>query len=332
MDGRLPIVFWTTGGVKSGLGHVRRCLSLAEAVREIGADASFVLESDRMVLNYVEERGFRAVPADRVSALGTVRNENGASVVIDSYAVPSEELAAVRERSRAIVIDDLADREFPVDLVVNSSPSMKVSDYTALPSTRFLLGPEYALLRCEFDSGIPEGRVRRRVRRILVTVGGSDPHRITGTLVTACAKAVTGVRFDVIAGPLFDETHGTDDASGSPVNWHRDPADIRSLMLDSDLAVCGGGQTIFELAATATPAIAVRTASNQTGNLEAFSRAGALEWAADAEDADLAAHVGEAVKRVFDDFVRRETMSRRGSSLVDGRGAKRVAAVLLEER
>jgi len=53
---------------------------------------------------------------------------------------------------------------------------------------------------------------------------------------------------------------------GWPRLASRGPQDVAPLMLAADMAVCGGGQTTSELAATGTPAIAIRLAENQTLN------------------------------------------------------------------
>jgi spore coat polysaccharide biosynthesis predicted glycosyltransferase SpsG len=100
-------------------------------------------------------------------------------------------------------------------------------------------------------------------------------------------------------------------------------------MLAADLALCGGGQTTYELAATGTPAIAVRTAENQTVNLNGLSAAGSLIWAGNANDADLESKVTCELATLAGDAVRRAAMSRQGRMLVDGQGAARVTKSIL---
>lgn len=105
---------------------------------------------------------------------------------------------------------------------------------------------------------------------------------------------------------------------------------MRGLMLAADLALCGGGQTTYELAATGTPTIAVRTAENQTVNLKGLVTAGSLVWGGDVRDSDLESKVMHELKALADDASRRAVMSRQGRGLVDGQGASRVARTLLE--
>src|SRR2546428_7754394 len=101
-------------------------------------------------------------------------------------------------------------------------------------------------------------------------------------------------------------------------------------MLRCDVAVTGGGQTTYELAATGTPAIAIKMADNQTGNVRGLSVRGTLVWVGDADDSDLEGKVTGALKDLANDKCKRDDMSRAGRALVDGLGTERVARAILE--
>lgn len=329
-----PIVIWTTGNVSTGFGHVRRCLSLAEALRAHDRATAFLLAAGEHVARYVQQHGFdTVVNSSPDSSPARILREAGATaVVVDSYTVTTADLRCLQMEFTVAAIDDLADRELPVDIVINASPAKTQADYRALSSTQYLLGPAYALLRHEFDRPLPQDRVRERVRRVLITVGGSDPNRITPSLVKWCSTALHEVEFDVVAGPLFDGGLEDEICSITPAaTCHRNPGDMRELMLRCDVAVCGGGQTIYELAATGTPSVAVCTASNQIVNLNAFEELGTLDWVGEAGDVRLGDCVATAVERLASNVGRRWQMSERGRSVVDGRGANRVAAALVEK-
>src|SRR4030095_10918806 len=101
---------------------------------------------------------------------------------------------------------------------------------------------------------------------------------------------------------------------------HRTPEDMRSLMLAADVALCAGGQTLYELAATSTPALAIRTAANQTANLAAFNAAGIARWMGDAGDPMLDDGIVVALQGLLRDPEARVEMGNRGRAAVDGRG------------
>jgi len=104
---------------------------------------------------------------------------------------------------------------------------------------------------------------------------------------------------------------------------------MAALMLNADLAVSGGGQTTYELAATGTPAIGIRLAAGQALNLRGLSAAGCLREAGAPDEVGFEARLVSRLSELADDRSVREEMSRRGRALVDGRGAERVTDAIV---
>ena len=329
-----PVVFRTGGNKQVGLGHLRRCLSLAEALRRLGTDCFFLLDEDPVCIDQVAAAGFEAIciqsGEDLSQTIEQCRRRKAQAIVADSYALDAAYLIGLREtKAMVAVIDDLADRELPVDLVVNGAIDAAKLAYHAEKTTRFLLGPQYVLLRPEFAEE-PKRTIAEQVRHVLVTLGGGDPEQLTPKLVRWAADTFKDVSVDVVIGPMFDNQNLPSAELAATV--YSNPQNIRSLMLGADLALCGGGQTTYELAATGTPAVAIRLADNQTQNLAGLNSAGALVWAGDAHDADLEATTKRALTALAGDPVRRAALSQRGRVLVDGQGATRVAHTILDLR
>src|SRR5262249_25676677 len=158
--------------------------------------------------------------------------------------------------------------------------------YRGAAHTRFLLGASYALLRPVFGQSGARS-VSDQTGRVLVTVGGGDPADLTSRLVGWAAQALGAVDQDVIVGPFTarrQALRAAVAAAAGRVALHDDPKDIATLMLSADIALCGGGQTTYELAAIGTPALAIRLADNQTLNLTSLAAAGTLAWVGDAGD------------------------------------------------
>jgi len=326
------VVFRADAGPEIGLGHARRCLTLAGALRELGVESLFVFTGDARAREWLQASDFEVVavePArDLAGTLEHCRARRVPVIVVDTPSRASGYLTALTGAGlRVVVIDDLADHELPVDVVVNPSAGAATLPYRGAARTRFLLGASYALLRPAFGQAGARS-VPDRTRRVLVTVGGGDPDDLTSRLVGWTARALGAVDQDVIVGPFTARSEAlriaVETAAGR-VALHEDPKDITALMLGADIALCGGGQTTYELAATGTPALAIRLADNQTLNLTSLEEAETLAWVGDAGDADLGARVGAALADLAGDATRRARMSRQGQALVDGRGAGRVA-------
>jgi len=328
-----PVVFRTGGSKQIGFGHLRRCLSLAEALRRLGTDCFFLLDEDPVCISQLTAAGFEAThiqpEEDLTRTVEQCRRWKARAIVADSYALNTAYLTGLREAKAVVaMVDDLADRELPVDLVVNGSIEANKLTYGGAKHTQYLLGPQFVLLRSEFAEE-PQRSISERVRRVLITVGGSDLEGLTGNLVRWIAESLDDVSIDVVMGPLF-EGNNAFAFRASQFTVHRNPENMRGLMLAADLAISGGGQTTYELAATGTPTVAIRLADNQTQNLTGLSAAGALVWAGDVHDADLEAKTRRALAALAGDPARRTALSQRGRALVDGHGATRVGRAILD--
>lgn len=320
----MKVLFRVSGGAKVGLGHIRRCLSLAQALSQVGASSFFILDGDSDALRYIQSFQFDVgsinLDRDPDVAIDFARAD---LIVADSYALTTDHLLAFCASGiRVAVIDDMADRELPVDIVINGSAGAENLNYRVAAQTRLLLGTPYILLRSEFAEQ-PNRFIKDSIRRVLITLGGSDPYRLTPRIVHWVLNVLSNVQMDVVAGPIF-----SDDVIESlrelPVMLHRDPQNIRELMLKADVAISAGGQTLYELAACGTPTIAIRLADNQTVSLMGLEKRGVMKWAGDVNDENLQRRIETILNELLDRSTRAQ-MSEQGRSLVDGRGAIRVA-------
>lgn len=336
---RTCVAVRTNGSSTIGLGHVRRCLTLGQALRQrFRAAVTFILNEDRLAQELIRSEGFDVVSVslsnDAEQTREILKGLAATSLITDSYEFDTEYLSALRGQVKLLVtIDDLADKYFPVDVIVNGAANASPAIYSALPATRFLLGPSYVLLRNEFSQE-PERELRESVRRVLITVGGSDPLQLTPRLMEWVHRALEKADLDVIVGPFFQNAEAIKGVAArlpARVNLHFSPDDIRTLMLEADIAITGGGQTTYELAATATPALAVCVAENQRGNLLGLEREGTLLNPGDAHDRDLPQKIQYLLRQLDSDMARRKQMGTRGRQFVDGFGAERVARAIVEE-
>jgi spore coat polysaccharide biosynthesis predicted glycosyltransferase SpsG len=94
-------------------------------------------------------------------------------------------------------------------------------------------------------------------------------------------------------------------------------------MRRADLAVSAAGQTLFELAATGAPTLAIAVADNQRPQLEALGAAGVVIPV-------TAETLAPRLATVAEDRAMRQALAERGQALVDGLGADRVAHAILE--
>jgi spore coat polysaccharide biosynthesis predicted glycosyltransferase SpsG len=326
---RPVVVIRVAGGPRLGFGHVRRCWTLAtELAAE--ADVRFVATTPDAA-DVLRAAGFDA--SAEVSGGDTAVLERTLAVVAGSVVavVDDPELSGaaveeLRRRAPIVVIDDACTRALPSDLVINGSAGAAGLPYRGALDTRYLLGPDFMILRRDFARE-PVRRPAAGVGRVLVLGGGGAAiAAVVDQTLQALRATVPDAEVGVIVGPFAAPPALP---SVRSVTLHRNPANVRGLMLAADLAVTGGGQTAYELAASATPAVGVRLAENQRVNLRGLAAAGVLVDIGAPEEPGFPDSLVETLRRLAADPERRADMARRGRRLVDGRGAGRVAAEVL---
>ena len=169
---------------------------------------------------------------------------------------------------------------------------------------------------------------------MLVTLGGADPQGSTRAVVGAVERALAGARIDVVVGPLFGpapELEVMASRDRERLRLHHQLDDLSGLMTSADIAVSGGGQTLYELAASGVPTVALCLADNQQPNITALTNVSLLSAGPLAEAvAGGFQVVEEACRRLATDRALRAKLSRAGQRLIDGRGAARAADVILK--
>ena len=317
MSEPLRVTVLTEAGHGPGLGHVRRCVALGGAAVELGARVR-ILVAGEIPPDPPRDGRLELEPCDWIktadAAFAAVDHAAADVVVVDSYAVTDAVLARLGTRVPCLVlIDDLADRPTPVDVVVNGGFHAARLTYQGKPDTIYLLGPRYVLLDSAFAEP-PSPRSAGAVRRVLVTLGGDAPSELFETVIDVMRRVSPEAQLDVVVGPFTTWNAADRDR----VRVHRGLSSLRALMLTAGLAITAGGMTLYECLASGVPLVALAIADNQRPNIASLGAAGLL--------IDGEPSLERAVRRLVEDAELRATVSRRGREVVDGAGAQRVAS------
>lgn len=237
---------------------------------------------------------------------------------------------------RIMVIDDLANRSHDCDLLLDQDLGRKAADYNDLTPSDCLrmVGPQYALLRPQFADERAAALARRRaadgVRRILISMGVSDPNEVTLTALRAVAQARSDAAVDVVLGAATSNAGAVRDLAAKlplEVKVHVNTDDMAALMAATDLSVGAAGTTTWERCCLGLPSIIVVAADNQAMIAEAAELAGAAViagWSRELTVPGLARIVGD----LSEDRERLGRMAREAADICDGLGASRVAETI----
>jgi len=313
-----------------------RCLSLAEGLREAGSEFLFVTKNYQEAVNKISEKRYlvEVIPTDDnlgedlEKTVKIIKENKPDAVVIDSYDIGENYLRRIKNTGALLVnIDDSAQLHFCSDVVVNQNINAKESHYSIEEHTKLLLGPKYALLRKEFGEKHKQNRtISSYPEHILITLGGADPKKQTLKVLIALENVSRDLIVTIVSGIhcLYkEELESLVKKSKHKITVKENAQNISDLMLKADLAISAGGTTTYELACLGLPNIVLVLADNQKRIAEEWSKQGISINLGECEKVK-GQDISQAVESLLGDKGRRETMSKKGKEMVDGRGAERV--------
>lgn len=340
-NNRVKTAVRVDGGPDIGMGHVQRCLALGSQLKKNGAEILFMSKRNETVEKKIKQEGFEVVALrydidlkenlkDTINAIKASRPD---VVITDSYVIDEYYLTGVKKRVPLLVsIDDLAEVAFPSDIVINQNIYAEDLTYRSLSGkTKFFLGPKYALLREDF-SNLGKRKISEKVKNILITLGGTDSFNLTPKILKILDRVNQDFKITVAIGPFFRniaEIEKTAREIDKKVELSYDSHRMSKIMLASDLAITGGGTTLYELATTGTPALAFCLADNQGENIKAMSEYGTVVNLGH-EDKLMEEKSYKKIDSLIENSTLRETMSKLGQKSVNGKGSQRVSKAIME--
>lgn len=294
-----------------GIGHLMRCMTLADRLHSRGGEIHFIARSlPPPYHQQLAERGHhvhllppaaapQAVEADSPAhalwlgagwredaeqSAALIAGIGGAdTLIIDHYAIDERWERVLRPVVRQIcVIDDLADRRHDCDVLLDQNyfPEFAERYQGLLPAhCRLLCGPSHALLRSEFLDATVQRPRDGSIHRVLVFYGGADPDNLTGLTLDALQPRLgRDLQVDVVVGAINPhvEVLRARCAGQQWVRLHVQASNMAQLMASADLAFGACGTATWERCILGLPAIVVVLADNQRPSTQALVNAGVV--------------------------------------------------------
>lgn len=260
------LIFRADGNAQIGMGHVMRCLALAQMLNSPFRFA--IVRPAPEVVRLIEEANGSVVPlaSNDIGEFLTALTPDDVAI-LDGYGFDETYQRAVRERAKALVfIDDLTTGRQVADVVINHAGGTTEADYNAEPYTQFYLGPHYALLRPEFLR--PEGFGPPPVDGpIFINMGGADLNNHSATVLEVIRQVDPALPVDLVLGP-FHPNRATIEAFRDQLPDLTILQNLSAVQMVSELQRCSLAITAcstiaYEVCAVNRPLIAVVTAENQ---------------------------------------------------------------------
>jgi len=312
----LRVLFRAPAGPRRGFGHLVRCRSLARA---LGVRPLIAIRGGQPARAAARALGCDAIEGAPAAVIARVAPQ--VLVVDDPIASNARRWIACARRAgcRVVTVHDLGLGACEGDLVVDGSIVTRGCRPSGLPD-QFLRGPRYALLDPAFAS--PLGAARQpRAPRVLIALGGG-PRAVLGyAIAKAVVREMPWARVRIAGG--FSAASAAD---RNRITWTGPLNGLAGELAACDVAVVGGGVSLYEACARGVAAVGVPVVVPQRPTVRGFVAAGAA--LGDASTAPDAARVTRDVVRLLRQPALRAALAGQGRTVVDGRGAARVAEAI----
>lgn len=325
---------------RMGTGHVMRCLALGQAWQTAGGSVEFLTRCessaviDRLVSEGMTVWRLKDGPDWPSLEEAVSSGHRPSAFVLDGYHFDSEYQRRARDLCHPLlVIDDMAHLPYYcADIILNQNINAEDLRYTVGSHTRLLLGCQWTLLRKEFLQWRGWRReVSKQARKVIVTVGGSDPDNVTLKVIESlhACESRDKLQAVIVAGGANPHISSLEKvlAGSKNIELRSDVKDMPSLMAWADVAITAGGSTCRETSFMALPSMTFIVADNQEGVVLGLERLGVtinLGWPGDLNGRRLAWELDSLLSA----HSRRQRMSDAGRRLVDGGGATSVVAMV----
>jgi len=263
------------GNSEIGLGHVIRCLALAEMLKE---DFSCIFVT-RFLTDYINAETRKIcddiiiLPEsdDHFDAFLSILSGDEI-VVLDNYFFDTDYQKAIKNKGcKLICIDDMHDKHFVADIVINHAPGVLESDYSVESYTKCLLGTKYALLRIPFLYLAKRSKKYNMANKAFVCFGGGNYNNIAKRVVERLLSfkfidkifIVTGGAYIHIDNlQILSELHSDKIFLYSDINAEQ----IVEILTNSDFAIVPSSSILWECMAAKLPVITGYYVDNQKRN------------------------------------------------------------------
>jgi UDP-2,4-diacetamido-2,4,6-trideoxy-beta-L-altropyranose hydrolase len=339
----MNIVFRVDSSSQMGVGHLMRCMTLADELKKKNHQVTFVCReltgNLTSLINYPmlilpKDDGFQSKDV-YLNWLGATQEQDAKQtikvipididiLVVDSYSLDEKWHRQLRTYAQKIVvIDDLADREFDCDILLNQNLGSQKEDYQdKVPiGCRLLLGCDYTLLRLEFVTLRVQALKKRRntteIKNILISMGGSDKNNITYDVLQQIDGDFNIVV--VLGSASIHQEMIKDYVQDKNIEVIVNSKNMAELMLKADLAIGAGGATSWERCCLGLPTLLYVLSENQRKTAENLEQLGAVM---------IVRNLENDFQALVNGFSLWQFMSSKSQSICDGLGTEKVVACL----
>ncbi|WHX44674.1 glycosyltransferase [Bacillus pumilus] len=329
MNKKIMIVVY--GGFLRGMGHIVRMKRLAKELIQEGNDLYFYTNEQICVemlshpawhVHLVQESNvFLQMDQD-------IKELNPNLLLIDVLDCDLQFLRSIKASSRnaklVLFEEERTEACQLADAVVNGIYGGLDEKHLQVNGTDYFYGTPYLLLDHEISKLKDTYEVRKECKKVVISLGGSDP----GGLLTKAVSALLEAGHLHILAVTGKASRIEEEIEAAHIQFIRHTDQLPTRLAEADLAIVAGGMTLYEAVCIGVPSIVLSQVDHQAVTATRFAQRGAchhlgLGSLVDEKD------IWRAVRRLSGSYFLRRSIHLNGRSLIDGKGTERVKNILI---
>lgn len=264
------VVFVVKGNNRFGLGHIYNSLIIANDITN--HHLVFLVEKDsRLGYEVIQSKNYEVYMQEDDNIVNDVLRLQPDVVINDRLNTSSDYMMALKDSGvRTVNFEDLGDGIEYADMVINAiytSETFRENHY---------YGFSYYLLRDEFQLGRVVEKVSRKVSKVLIAFGGTDPNNLTlkvlNSIYSYCAS--NEIKIKVVLGLGYDNTEALSDFG--LIDIYNNVSNISDFMSEADIIFSAMGRTVYEITSLGIPAILMAQNKRELSHTFGYSQNGFL--------------------------------------------------------
>ncbi|MCH2158972.1 MAG: UDP-2,4-diacetamido-2,4,6-trideoxy-beta-L-altropyranose hydrolase [Oleiphilaceae bacterium] len=335
-----------------GLGHVMRCLALAQWAKDFNYSVVLLTKSPHLFLTQkLDQLGGELVLLDELNSpsskdyqhshwlkgsqlqdakqtidyVSSCKNLAPSFIVVDHYALGAPWESKLEEIAPVLAIDDLNDRQHSCTWLLDQTYGKTSDAYKKrAPNATFLIGSQYTLLRKEFSEPAAPSTQASEFR-ILVALGGADLNNDSLKVLKWLDNNTNSLEISILTTSLNPNLNLLREYCSKSTQYSLlvNEPDIVSVLLRHDLCVGAAGSSAWERCAMQLPTLMIETAQNQKYVASNLHKLGAAINLGDIYNI-TESKFNNALNDLISNPEKRKAIAHQGKKVCDGKGGLRV--------
>ena len=310
-----------------GSGHFFRCLSIAEKLISQKFKVIFLVNDEQEIKKHLNGNDIPFHVLRSKEELKKVEEckkimKNISKTIIDLPFKNGLYSKSLKNYTKIIIIDDLGNKEIFSHLLFNGSIVNEFQKYEFDEKiTQVFSGPEFIILRSEFETLRKDVIINKEIKKILLIFGGNDEENITMKILPYFFDK--NLDITIVLGPSYKFQNDLEKniPKNQTIKIINNEENIAKQFSKQDLVISSSGIISYELACLGIPSILIPVDEYQIKTSSEMEKNGfGINYGFWDDNFE---NFGKKFSLILDYSIR-EKMNFSGRKLVDGKGLSRV--------